>query len=133
MTRGKSWGIDRNRRSRLAAGLCALLLLAAPLVWAWQLKQLAAATIADPRNNPPATGRDSRRAASCALASGYAPPSEQPRVLLVNNPASLSALMIAQTGDLVLLYRQSGLMLLYDPLTDRILNRAAIPAGLESD
>lgn len=129
MTQGEFWRIARDRRARLAAVLCALLLLAAPLVWAWQLKQLAATAIADPRSNPPATGRDSRRAAICALASGYAPPSEQPRVLLVNNPTSLSALMIAQTGDLVLIYRQSGLMLLYDPLTDRILNRAAIPAG----
>jgi hypothetical protein len=123
-------GNDQNRRSWLTASLCALLLLAVPLAWAWQLKQLAARALADPRSNPPAQGREIRRANICARASGYAPANEQPQVLLVNNPSSLATLLIAQPGDLVLVYRHNGLMLLYDPLTDRILNRAAWPSPL---
>jgi hypothetical protein len=126
MERGEFWIIDRNRRSWLAATLCALLLIAVPMAWAWQLKHLSETALADSRSNPPAEGRDARRATICALASGYAPISEQPQVLLVNNPTSLPSLLIAQPGDLLLVYRQSGLMLLYDPLTDRILNRATL-------
>lgn len=133
MTQGKFWGINRNRRSFLAAAFCASLLLAAPLAWAWQLKRIADTAIADPRSNPPANLRDSRRATICARASGHAPTSEQPQVLLVNNQSSLPALLIAQPGDLLLLYRQSGLMLLYDPLTNRILNQTSIPSGLAGD
>lgn len=126
----KSGGIERNCRNWLAATLCALLLIAVPLAWSWEMDRLLRQSLAAPANNPPAGGRAARRAISCALESGYAPISEQPQVRLVNNPASLESLQIARRGDLLLIYRKGGLMLLYDPLTDRILNRAGLPPGL---
>lgn len=123
---------DVERRSQVAATLGALLMIVAPLSWAWQLERLSAANIAASGDNPPVEGRAARRAIKIALGSGYAPSNELPEVRLVNNPANLASLQIAQQGDLILVYRQKGLLLLYDPLTGRILNRASFRSGLSA-
>lgn len=108
--------------NHLAAAVCAVLLSVAPLAYAHALARQSALALDSASPNPVQSGRAAQKIIQAAAAFSYIPQDEVPTVLLVTDPRPLAALLLAEPGDMVLVYRQSDLLVLFDPHTENVIN-----------
>lgn len=112
--------------SRVSAAMCAVLLSAAPLAYAHFLARQTAAEARSGAQNPVLGGRAAQQISAAAATFSYIPKEEIPTVQVVTDPSPFSALILAEPGDRVLIYRQANLAVLFDPQTVNVIN--VIPA-----
>jgi hypothetical protein len=100
----------------------ALLLCAAPILYAYWQDRMEARRLDSATPNPPLTAQEATSLASAAAQFPYIPKGEQPDAFLVTNPGTVAAFGIARRGDAVLVYPQANIAVLYDRRTENIIN-----------
>ncbi len=108
--------------SRMSAAICALLLGAAPLIYAHFLARQTIAELNSAIPNPMQSGRAAQKIIQAAASFSYIPKDEVPTVQLVTDPAPFAPFILAEPGDRVLVYRQANLAVLFDPQTANVIN-----------
>ncbi|MEK9175649.1 MAG: hypothetical protein AAB795_03620 [Patescibacteria group bacterium] len=110
--------------------ICVAILTIAPIFYAYFLEQRAINTLKTSTINSAITGDIASRIIKEVARAEKIPKNETPTVVLVTDPTTLTPFGQIMPGDYILLYHQSNLAVVYDEISERIIN--AVPVNIKN-
>ncbi len=112
-----------SKRKAIALVVVALtVLISAALSYSYFLARQAEASLKSDVPNPAISGASAQKIVDMVSDFKEVPKNETPTVVLVTDISLLTPFGPARPGDAILLYHQSNLAVLFDPISRRIIN-----------
>ena len=120
-----------GQRSKIIIILSVVILTIVPIFYAYYLERSATIALqASAVANPTIVGNDAARIIAKVAHAEKIPKDETPTVVLITDTSLLSPFGQVRPGDYILLYHQSDLAVVFDEITNRIIN--AVPVNIKN-
>lgn len=114
----------------LSVVVCVALLSIVPLFYVYFLDRRSINALKTSTINPTVTGKDATRIIAKVSGAEKIPKNETPTVVLVTDTSLLLPFGQVMPRDYILLYHQSNLAVVFDEITNRIIN--AVPVNIKN-
>ena len=119
-----------NMKIILIAVICAIVLIIAPIFYTYFIDYRAIKSFETSAKNPTITGKEASSIIAKVGTAEKIPKDEIPTVVRITDVSLLSAFGQIRKGDYILLYHQSGLAVVFDEITNRIIS--AVPVNIKN-
>ncbi len=110
--------------------ICVILVSIVPISYSYFLENRTSKSFEVSPKNPLVTGSTASRIIARVAQAEKIPKDEIPTVILITDISALSSFGSVKRGDYVLLYHKAGLGVVFDEVTDQIIN--AVPVNIKN-